>query len=275
MMKNFFAIGLALILNVIFVSEVLSDQPIFNEMPRWDNGWGFQFVEEYRHESDLMSGDNIIAEGFSEDVHILHVEGVYTWDKSIRMTVKLPVVLDAKRELQDGVGGEITQRDNGIGDATLALPLKRYFNLDGRSGSWTFAPQVRIPLSGDDEYEVYDNVWGGGVSLGYETETYNYIFAVGLSSWSFESGEPYQASGHLDLGANFRLFKTNGHIKWETDFIFEDDGTEKLYIGPHVYLRLTDTVHAQLMYKNEVHSRRNALDHGNGDIVRLGFGFVF
>ena len=29
----------------------------------------------------------------------------------------------------------------GIGTPTLALPLKRYFNLDGRSGSWTLAPQ--------------------------------------------------------------------------------------------------------------------------------------
>ncbi len=40
------------------------------------------------------------------------------------------------------------------GDSTLALPLKKYSNLDGRSGSWTLAPQVRVPLSGDDEYEV-------------------------------------------------------------------------------------------------------------------------
>ena len=275
MLKHSLSVGLGLISTVAFVPVALSDQPIFNEMPRWDNGWGFQLVEEYRHESDLMSGGDVVAAGFSEDVHILHAEGVYTWDKSIRVTAKLPFVLDAKRELPDGADGKITQHDEGIGDATLALPLKRYFNLDGRSGSWTLAPQVRVPLSGKDEYEVYDGAWGTGISAGYETETYRYLFSAGISSWIFEGDEPIQVSGSIDLGINYRIFNTSGHVKWETDFIFEDDGTEKLYIGPKVYIRITDTVHAQAMYKHEVHSRRNSLDHGNGSFLKLGLGFVF
>jgi len=188
---------------VFYFSAARADQPIFNEMPRWDEGWGVQLVEEYRHESDLMSGNDVVAAGFSEDVHILHLEGVYTWDRSIRMTVKLPYVLDAKRELPDGKGGKITQYDEGIGDATVALPLKKYFNLDGRSGSWTFAPQVKIPLSGSDEYEVYDGAWGLGAGVGYETETYRYIFAVGASVWKFDKNEPFKASGSLDVGLNY------------------------------------------------------------------------
>ncbi len=275
MSKPSLFISLGILATVAFRSDAFADQPIFNEMPRWDNGWGFQIVEEYRHESDLMSGGDVVAAGFSEDVHIMHVEGVYTWDKSIRVTAKLPFVIDAKRELPDGAGGKITQQDKGIGDATLALPLKRYFNLDGRSGSWTLAPQVRIPLSGDDEYEVYDGVWGTGIAAGYETETYRYIFAAGISSWIFEEDEPVLVSGSIDLGFNYRIFNTSGHVKWETDFIYEDDGTEKLYVGPKVYLRITDTVHGQVMFKEEVHSRRNTLDHGNGSFWKLGLGFVF
>lgn len=252
-----------------------SDQPVFNEMPRWDHGWGFQFVQEFRRESDLLSGGDVVAAGFSEEVDIMHVEGVYTWDKSIRMTAKLPLVTNASRELPDGVGGKLTQRDEGIGDATLAIPLKRYFNLDGRSGSWTLAPQVRLPLSGDNVYEVYDGVWGAGLSAGYETETYHYLIATGVDAWTFGGSEPFQASAHVDLGLNFRVFKTSGHVKWETDFIYEDDGLEKLLIGPHVYLRINDTVHAQVMYKKEVHARRNVLDHGNGKILKLGLAFVY
>ncbi len=259
----------------VLVPSAFSDQPIFNEMPRWDHGWGVQFVQELRREDDLLSGGDVVASGFSEEVDILHAEGVYTWDRSIRMTVKLPIVTDASRELPDGLGGKLTQKDDGIGDATLALPLKKYFNLDGRSGSWTLAPQVRVPLSGDDEYEVYDGAWGGGLSVGCETETYDYLFAVGLSAWTFESGEPFKTSAHVDVGRNFRIFRTSGHVKWETDFIYEDDGLEKLLIGPHVYLRINDILHAQVMYKKEVHSRRNALDHGNGELVRLGVAFVY
>lgn len=244
-------------------------------MPRWKNGWGIQFVEEYRKDSDLMSGGKVVASGLSEEVHLLHLEGVYTWHKSVRATIKLPLVMDARRELPDGMGGIRVHRDEGIGDATIALPLKRYFNLDGRSGSWTLAPQLRIPLSDKDEYDIYDGVWGQGVSVGYETETSRYIFAIGASSWVFESSEPFQASANVDIGLNFEANSLFGHLRWETDFIYEDDGTEKLYVGPSLYLKITDKVHMQAMYKNEIHSRRNELDHGNSQFAKLGIGFVF
>jgi len=268
-------LGLGLVVGVAILPVSWADQPIFNEMPRWDNGWGFQLIEEYRHDSDLMSGDAVVAEGYSEDVHQLHIEGVYTWDKSVRITAKLPVVMDARRELPSELGGKLIQRDEGIGDATIALPLKRYFNLDGRSGSWTLTPQFRIPLSGKDEYEIYDGEWGHGVSAGYETETHRYIFAVGASSWIFGGNDPFQASANLDLGLNISPFGIYGHIKWETDFIYEDDGTEKLYVGPKLYLKIKDMVHIQALYKTEIHSRRNVLDHGNSSFASFGIAFVY
>ena len=144
-----------------FLTASLSaDEPIMNMMPRWDDGWGYQFIEEYRHESDLLLGSRALHPGYTEDVHLLHFQSVYTWDKSIRLTAKLPYVLDARREMPDGSGGKRIEHDNGIGDATLALPLKKYFNLDGKSGSWTFKPMLRVPFSGTDDYEIYDNEWG-------------------------------------------------------------------------------------------------------------------
>ena len=274
-MKVTFTRGLFVFITLAGAPFAYPDQPVFNEMPRWDHGWGVQLVQEFRRESDLLSGGETVVKGFSENVDILHIEGVYTWDKSIRMTAKLPMVMDASRELLNNEGNKLTQFDEGIGDLTLALPLKKYFNLDGRSGSWTLAPQVRVPLSGDDEYEVYDGVWGAGLSGGYETETHNYLFAIGVNAWTFGEDEPFQASASIDVGLNFQVFKTSGHVKWETDFIYEDDGMEKLLIGPHVYLRINDLIHTQVMYKKEIHSRRNALDHGNGKILKLGLAFVY
>lgn len=265
----------ALGLGLAFGPVAFADQPIFNEMPRWNNGWGIQFVREFREESDLMSGGEVVASGFSEEVDILHVEGVYTREKSIRATAKLPLVLEAARELPDGEGGKVTQHDEGVGDATFALPLKKYFNLDGRSGSWTLAPQVRVPLSGEDPYNVYDGAWGTGVSLGYDTETHRYLYATEIASWVFEGNQPFLASASVNLGLNFRLLQTSGHIVWETDFVYEDDGLETLYVGPHLYIKINDTVHTQVMYKKEVHSRRNVLDHGNGEVLKLGLAFVF
>ena len=54
--------------------------------------------------------------------------------------------MDAVREMPDGSGGKLIQKDSGWGDLNIGVPLKKYFNLDGKSGSWTFKPMVRIPL---------------------------------------------------------------------------------------------------------------------------------
>ena len=54
-----------------FLTTSLSaDEPIMNMMPRWDDGWGYQFIEEYRHESDLLLGSRALHPGYTEDVHL-------------------------------------------------------------------------------------------------------------------------------------------------------------------------------------------------------------
>ncbi|MDA7915837.1 hypothetical protein N9B94_01225 [Verrucomicrobia bacterium] len=259
---------------ILFSTSANADQPIFNEMPRWDEGWGFQFIEEYRTESDLLQGRQKVAPGFSEDIHILHFQGVYTWDRSIRMTFKLPYVLDAQRDMLVG-GTKQRQHDSGIGDATIALPLKKYFNLDGRSGSWTLAPQLRVPLDDMDSYEVYDHKWGSGIGLSYETETYRYHFGTGATAWVFQGGEPAEIHTHLDLGLNVQAFGSSGHIKWESDVQYEADGSLTFMAGPTLYWKITDTVHTQIRWKHDFFDRQGTLDHGNGDQVMLGLGFVF
>lgn len=264
----------ALLLCLLTV-PVTADQPIFNEMPRWSDGWGFQWIHEYRHDRDLLSGRSKVGHGFTEDIHILHLEGVYTWKKSIRMTAKIPFVLDARREVLGAGGGKLVQHDEGLGDVTLALPLKRYFNLDGRSGSWTLAPQLRIPFAKDDTYAVYDHQWGHGLSLGYDTETYNYLIGVGATAWVFHGGDEAELSASIDLGRNLRAFGSSGHVKWETDFHHEDDGTFVITAGPALYWRITDTAHGRIEWKHDWYDRQGGRDHGNGDTFKIGIAFVF
>ena len=255
--------------------QLAADEPIMNMMPRWAGGWGYQFVEEYRHESDLLLGDRKAYPGFTEDVHLLHLQGVYTWDRSIRLTAKLPYVLDARREMPDGLGGKKAQYDNGIGDLTLALPLKKYFNLDGRSGSWTFKPLLRVPLSGDDEYEIYDNEWGNGIGLGYERESSKWYFGVSTSGWVYHGAEPFESHSSLDIGYNFEAFESNGAIFWETDFHYEDNGSETLSAGPAFYWNINDRTHLRIEWKHDFHDRQGVLNHGNGGTFKIGIGFAF
>jgi hypothetical protein len=262
----------ALLLSVFSLS---ADDPIMNMMPRWDKGWGLQLIDEYRHEDDLLLGKRTAYSGFTEDVHLLHFQGVYTWDRSVRLTYKLPYVLDARREMPDGLGGKHVEHDNGIGDATLALPLKKYFNLDGRSGSWTFKPMLLVPLAGDDNYEIYNNEWGGGIGLGYEFEMHGLAFVSSASFWAYENEKPSEAHLSLDLGYNFRARGTNGTLFWETDYHHENDGSETLLAGPALYWNFNDTLHMRLEWKHDFHDRQGTLDHGNGDRYLLSLGVVF
>ena len=263
---------------------LVADEPIMNMMPRWTGGWGYQFIEEYRSESDLLLGERKAYPGYTEDVHLMHLQGVYTWGKislgflgefNTRLTAKLPYVLEARREMPDGSGGKKIQKDNGIGDFTLALPLKKYFNLDGRSGSWTLKPMLRVPLAGDDDYEVYDNEWGTGLGAAYESETAQFHFHVSTSGWVYYGGEPFESHTSIDLGYNFEAFGSNGTILWETDFHYEDDGSETLSAGPAFYWNFNDTTHLRIEWKHDFHDRQGILDHGNGDTFKISLGFVF
>ena len=256
-------------------SVLFADDPIMNMMPRWDNGWGFQFIEEYRYERDLLLGDQKVYPGFTEDVHLLHFQTVYTWDKSVRVTAKFPWVLDARREMPDGFGGKTIQRDSGIGDPMISLPLKKYFNLDGRSGSWTFKPMLRVPMSGKDDYEIYYDQWSPGLGLGYEFETAHWAFGVSLSGHEYLGSRPFGSHSSIDFGYNFDARGTNGSIFWETDFFWEDDGSETLYGGPALYWNVNDTIHWKLEWKHDFHDRQGILDHGNGGVFKFSLGWVF
>ncbi|MGC6424947.1 MAG: hypothetical protein ACON4O_08190 [Lentimonas sp.] len=252
-----------------------ADQPIMNMMPRWDGGYGFQVRAEHIHRSDLKQGSDVLGRGFTEDISKLHLEGVYTWDRSIRMTFKLPYIVDARREVLDENRNKIVQHDSGIGDLTVALPLKQYFNLAARSGSWTLAPQIRVPLGEkNDGYSVPDRVWGAGAFLGYETETYNWFFATGASFWVFEQVEPTEWSYTVDLGWNAR---DNMQLLIETDLKWDDDNAFTASTGPALYWRWSDHVHTRIEWKHDVVSRvsTHTPDHGNGDRISVGVGFVF
>ena len=113
-----------LVLGFVALSSLRGDQPIMNMMPRWDGGYGFQVRAEHIHRSDLKQGKDVVARGFTEDIYQFHLEGVYTWDRSIRITAKLPYVLNARREVPSTSGQKLVQRDEGIGDLSLALPAE-------------------------------------------------------------------------------------------------------------------------------------------------------
>jgi hypothetical protein len=272
---RFRSLGFCLCAFVCLNAPAFAGQPVFEEMPRWDDGWGFQIVPEYRLKSGLVMGSSTVDATVEEHAGLLHVEGVYTWDRSIRLTAKIPVVLYASRDVKDTAGTMLRETDAGLGDATLSLPLKRYYNLDGQSGSWTLSPQVRVPLGAKDAYDIYPRAWGLGLSGGVETETYVFIGGIGLGGWYFFDQKPASFHASASAGLNIHAFGSSGHVKVKAFLELEDDGSIRVRLGPIMYWRFTDLVHGQLTWKIDAYNWRATPKMGNENSVTAGVGFVY
>ena len=118
----------------LFPSLALTDQPIFGEMPRWSGGYGVQIVQSL-YDRDIQLDDHQADVSY----HYTRIEGVYTWDKSYRLVTKL-------RWLNGGKGSDGERLEARLADFRIAFPLKSYFNLDGRSGSYTLLPMLGVPV---------------------------------------------------------------------------------------------------------------------------------
>lgn len=259
---------------MLLIPPAFAEQPIFDEMPRWKGGYGVQFLQEYRRSDQRLDGRETVDTGSDERIHIFHIQGVYTWDKSVRMTLKVPVVIDARASIPSTTGVSLSQSHSGVGDPTLALPLKSYFNLDGRSGSWTLTPQIRFPGGEAGDYTVYPHHWGTGIFAGYETETHRVLVGLGASVWHFLGEHPANTEGEISFGFNFQVGPYSGHVKWKNHLIYEDQ-TIIYRGGPVLYGRLTDQVHAQLQWKRDFYTDRDEAGFAGTDSFRLGIAFVY
>ena len=232
---------------VVSPSVGFAEQPVFVMMPRWANGWGVQAQHEYQSFDD-------------EAGHLLHLEGVYTWRRWIRLTYKIPWVIAA-----ESAG---TQTQSGLGTPVLALPLKKYFNRDGASGAWSLTPQVFLPIS-SSEFGRKDH-WAG-LSLSYAKETYRTATDLGFAGHLGAEGYPFEWHLHGGLGGKFYVSDTFWILRLRSDLRLNHEGEYSLRVEPVVYARLSDRWHAQMSWKVSVLSQ--GFDEGHW--VRSGFGMVF
>jgi hypothetical protein len=235
---------------VLYAAPSIAEQPVFNMMPRWNNGWGVQLEHEFQKLTE--------AEG-----HLLHLEGVYTWQRWIRVTYKIPWVLHAQSLTDPNAPAE-----SGIGTPVLSLPLKKYFNKDGRSGAWGLTPHVYLPLSdtllGRDDERI-------GLSFGYAQETYRTAFDISCSGHTRQGNLPTEWHFNLAAGGKFYPFGSIGNFRIKVGYRYRTNDEYSLRAGPVAYWRLSDRWHAQASWK------RSLLGHGfdTGDWFRSGLGMVF
>ena len=255
---------------------VRGEQPIFDEMPRWSGGWGVQLMQEYLTRDKRGEDNRANAFSSEEQIHLTHVQGVYTWDKSIRATLKIPVVVFAEKVLETNSAGERTRlQDQGLGDPTLALPLKSYFNLDGRSGSWTLTPQVRIPAGKQKEYTVFSRNWATGLSGSYATETSLFYLMTGTGAWYELSDSPLRGNTYFHFGVNYQVGEMNGHVIFKQYVFYSENESTRYALGPTVYLRVVDAFHVQAQTRHDVYSWNGGSTERQDHSFRLGIAVVY
>ncbi|PCJ60243.1 MAG: hypothetical protein COA79_08715 [Planctomycetota bacterium] len=246
-----------------------------NEVPRWSGGYGFQIFQEFRWSKILKNGRDKINN--SDDLfyqkHITHFEGVYTWRKWIRVTLKAPLVYYDYR-LPNSSGRVERQTKEGFGNIILAVPLKYYMNKKRWSGHVGFTPQIRFGgnSSGSDN-EISDGSTDFGASLSFEKET-AFLKIYGGTTYWFEQASGQKDELKLDFGVGWN-FHDRGSISFDVDYVDEKEDHQWLGAGFSFFWNFNDIVMARIEYKHALFEYEDRVGITTGNVIRLGIGFVF
>lgn len=235
--KRFMSIGslayltLGLVLNLVLglglglgaSNTAQAHQPIMDMAPRWNNGYGIQTRVEHANSETTA-----------------WLEGVYTFKPSVRMTLKIPTV------------------DGEVGDAILAVPLKRYANKGGFTSNWGFTPSVRMPTGGGSD-------WDAGLSVSYSSETRDFYQLYDL----------YALGDGRGLDINIGAVHANGKgsswfTLWDVS-AFDSDSGQRILTGPVVvYFKRNLVMRAE--YKFAAYDND---EDWKGDYFSFGIGIVY
>ena len=203
-------------------SQAFAHQPVMDMAPRWAEGYGVQTRVEHF--------DSRTTTWF---------EGVYTWDRSVRGTFKLPYS-----------GGE-------VGDLILGLPLKKYRNEGARTANWSITPSIQFPTGEPGD-------WDTGLSVSYSAETPSFYQLYDLYTWGDRTG--------LDINAGFAFpGKGSGMFAlWDVSVLTSRDG-DRVQTGP-VFVYFKKNLMFRAEYKALVFERDS---NWSGDYFSLAIGVVY
>lgn len=207
----------------LLAGQVAAHQPVMDMAPRWAGGYGIQArLEHFDSQSTTW------------------LEGVYTFDRSVRATFKLPY------------------RNGGVGDLILGLPLKKYSNRGALTSNWGITPSVRLPTGGDGNAE-------GGLSVSYSSETPGFYTMYDLYAWPDSRG--------LDVNFGYAFPKKGGgtFALWDISLYRHDELGDRVQTGP-VFVWFRKNVMFRAEYKALVYERDS---NWSGGFFNIGIGIVY
>lgn len=289
MIKNMFYVFVFLMFS--FVSAAGADQPVMNEAPRWAGGWGFQVRNLTRESDTLISNDSEVDNplGLRRRKNTTMLEGVYTWDRSRRITIKIPYVDHSRITNQGGVA--VKQSDRGLGDVIVAVPLRKYTNFRDWSQNFSLTPNLRVPTgktSGD--YPIGDGSTDVGLSFSYSAESSTFFSSFDLHYWINNAGTRGQKEGNqlgfdMTLGYNFYHDgnKSSGaSIQFDFGASYKDEGFTiagstpgtRIMVGPaFTYFRGPTYIRAVYSIPVYEYALDTSISYGHEFDVGIGWSF--
>ena len=190
--------------------------------PRWDGGYGIQSRVEYFNSRTTT-----------------WLEGVYTFDKSVRITAKLPYA------------------DGEFGGLILGVPLKKYRNSGPRTSNWSITPSVQLPTGPSGSLNH-------GLSVSYSSESPRFYQLYDLYAWEDRTGLD------VNVGLAFPGKGQGMFAIWDLSLLESDYG-DRIQSGPvFVYFKKNFMFRAE--YKALIWERDS---NWSGGFFNIGIGFVY
>ena len=244
------------------------------------------------HSSDkLLSGDSEVDNSLGRDrqVDTTWLEGIYTFKREVRLSVKIPY-LDQERTTIQG-GQAVKQKGSGLGDIVIGVPLKRYTNEASATSNIAFTPSIRLPTgSTDDDFPVGDGSTDFGASFSASFEKADIYQYYDLFFWKNGSGKKGISEGDeigLDINVGWHPYHNN--LTNQGIFLMLDTsaryqkrgrntagitGGKRVSAGPvFVYYRKGMMFRAE--YKYPFYEDLFDTQVSRGSEINVGIGFVF
>ncbi len=275
------------------VTSAHSHQPVMDMAPRWSEGYGIQLRQEHYGSNELRRGSDKTPNtiGLKRFVDTTWAEGVYTFDRSIRATVKIPYI-NQKRVTSLNGSTERHQR-SGVGDIVLGLPLKHYKNEGATTQNWGLTPSVRIPTgTSSGEFPISDGSWDVGLSVSYSWENPLIYQLYDLYYWHQGPGQNGMQSGDswgIDVNVGLHPWHDNDKnvgifTLWDISAHHENkpnslnrttaSGGERVHTGP-VFIYYRNSLMVRTEYKYLAHEHVDGISSSRGNEFSVALGYAF
>tara|TARA_R110002167_G_scaffold207882_3_gene411946 strand:+ start:337 stop:1221 length:885 start_codon:yes stop_codon:yes gene_type:complete len=278
-------------LSLLSATPALAHQPVMDMAPRWQQGYGFQIRQEYHSSDDLLSGNSDMDNPLGRDksVNTTWLEGIYTFKREVRLTVKIPYMDQKRTVVRNGV--PVQESGRGLGDIVIGVPLKRYTNKESATSNIAFTPSIRLPTgSTDGDFSPGDGSTDVGVSFSASWEKADLYQYYDLFYWKNGDGDNgIQEGNEIGFDANIgwhpyhnNLTNKGVFLMWDVSARYEKRGQDtagitggkRLSSGP-VFVYYQGGMMIRAEYKYPFYEDVYGTQLSYGQEFNVGIGFVF